>query len=62
MPTITDEELKRLQIAEETLAALIAAGVDTWGWYSECIDNYIRDNPKSTLAKVRKENEVVDRT
>lgn len=57
MPTITEEELRRFQIAEETLAALEAGGVDNWDWYSESINNYIRNNPDSTLAKTIREDE-----
>lgn len=55
--TISLEEYNKLKLAAEELEALKQGGVDNWDWYSESINNYIRDNPNSLLAKQQKEDE-----
>lgn len=47
---VTEEELRRLILNDLTLEALSSGGVDNWGWYSEALTEYVKDegyyNPK----------------
>lgn len=41
--TLTKNELKKLITAQLRLAALEFGGVDNWEWYSESIEDFIRN-------------------
>lgn len=41
--TISENELRYLVRCRCELEALQSGGVDNWSWYSESIDNYVKD-------------------